>query len=60
MKNWKSKDCLLKIRETKRRVEVLRRRIELDDTDELQKELRDSEQELKCVTVGGMDLVSRL
>ena len=54
------KEYLLRIREVKRRVEILQHRIEVNDTDELQKALRDSEQELKCVTVEVMDLIGHL
>ena len=55
MKYWKAKERFLRIREEKRRVELLRRRIELDDTDELQQALAHAEQVLKTVTVEGID-----
>lgn len=57
---WKTKSFLFKVREQRRQVELIRRRADLCDTDELQRELAGAEQALKSVTIEVMELIGRL
>ena len=57
---WKTKSFLFRIREQKRLVELLRRRISLYDTDELQEKLAKAEQDLRCVTIEAMERIGKL
>lgn len=62
---WKTKKYLFQIRETDRKVELLERRIGMREdadlnADDLRRELSETEQDAKAVTIEVTDMISRL
>ncbi len=62
---WKTKKYLFQIRETDRKAELLERRIGMREdadlnADDLRRELSETEQDAKAVTIDVTDMISRL
>ena len=64
-KFWKTKAYLFRVREAKRKAELLERRIEMREeaevnTDELRMQLAEAERDAKAVTIAVTDMIGRL